>query len=565
MQMMLAYSSGAVNSSVEDPQKRPSRPSSPKLKADQIHLGRLARGGLGWQALRRPIKYRAPSERQYLVPLATVPRPDPQRKQSPRPRLANHLGLSLASTLESTLRQIPKQMQQEQILEWVSSIDANAELVEPHLPAPTPATKTGQLQRKRPLPSPPMSSGDANLNLSTPGSKRPRMDPDRTPRANNLFAPAHSDASSATSSSGHDYDYDDTESAISKRPRSTNSSPTKTTRTLAYLHAEHVIQFEAFDGTKSTRVPSALKELVDAVETDAFGQGIISRRDLELLGPDAQTDPLLSSIFSSPRFVDDTESRDQLGASLSREAVSEILKEAQEAEQMRHSEAHWNCFVHSRILRLALQSSNVNSTTDRDVSKIQISCLNATTAQIIKSFAPRTFRQRHDKRIDFCFYVDLDDAHPARPMLNHVSQESPHGCINHTDYPPLLRRPVCLSLETKRTGEDWQVALEQTSIWLAAQWACLDKLVGTSASATGLDFLPALIVQGHDWWFVAATRHLRPDGLHETILWSKVFMGSTSSARGLYQVVTTIQRLSKWCAQVYWPWFRARVLRLGDA
>ncbi|KAJ4312672.1 hypothetical protein N0V84_009816 [Fusarium piperis] len=388
-----------------------------------------------------------------------------------------------------------------------------------------------------------MSSNDG-ANPATPG-KRPRIDLDQTPRANPLLS-ARSDASSAASSSGYDVDRDDAELAAPKRPRTNNSSPTKITYTLAYLHIEHVVQYRAFDGRESASVPASLKELVASIEADAFGQGIISDYDLALLGSDASGDPLFSSIFASPRFVDHTGSRAKLGASLSKVAVSEVLAEAQECEEMRHSEANWNCFVHSRLIRLALNLSTANSNELQDTSRIRIGCLNA-----------------HDKRIDFCFYVDVPDSNPARRALDQVCRQRSHGSINHTDYPPLLRRPVCLSIETKLTGQDWQAALEQTSIWLTAQWACLDKLAGKEVVATSLEFLPALIVQGHDWWFVATTRNMRPDARYETVLWSKVFIGSTASARGVYQVVTTLQRLAKWCSETYWPWFATQVLRHG--
>ncbi|RMJ02397.1 hypothetical protein CDV36_015336 [Fusarium kuroshium] len=404
----------------------------------------------------------------------------------------------------------------------------------------------------------------SNATSTTPSGKRPRIDPNRTPRANlQLSVSGSSDANSAASSSGYDIDYDETESMASKRTRSNKPSPRKTTHTLAYLHVEHVIQYKAFDGRESASAPASLKELVASIEADAFGQGIISDHDLALLGSDALGDPLFSSVFASSRFVDRTGVRAQLGASLSKEVVCEILDEAEECEEMRHSEANWNCFVHSRLIRLALRLSSVNSDNHQDASRIRIGCLNATTAQISKPFAPHTFGRKHDKRIDFCFYIDLPDSNPASHTLNQVCHQTLHGSINHTDYAPLLRRPVCLSIETKRTGEDWQAALEQTSIWLAAQWACLDKLVGTPAVATGLDFLPALIVQGHDWFFVSTTRNRRPDWRYETILWSKVVVGSTASARGLYQVVTTIQRLAKWCSETYWPWFATQVLGHG--
>lgn len=181
----------------------------------------------------------------------------------------------LSAVLKSVSTHSTEPMQQYQILDWVSSIDVGSEPPSLSLTA----AKTHQLQRKRPLPSPSMSS--SNATSSTPSGKRPRIDPNRTPRANpQLSVSGSSDANSAASSSGYDIDYDETESMASKRTRSNKSSPTKTTHTLAYLHVEHVIQYKAFDGRESASAPASLKELVASIEADAFGQGIISDYDL---------------------------------------------------------------------------------------------------------------------------------------------------------------------------------------------------------------------------------------------------------------------------------------------
>lgn len=164
-------------------------------------------------------------------------------------------------------------MKQSQILGWVSNIHVGSEPLSSSLIT----AKTSQVERKRPLPPPSISSSDGG-DPATQG-KRLRTGPDQTPRANPLLSTS-SDASSAASSSGYDVDCDDTGSAGSKRTRTSNSSPTKITHTLVYLHIEHVIQYKAFDGRESASAPASLKELVASIEADAFGQGIISAHDL---------------------------------------------------------------------------------------------------------------------------------------------------------------------------------------------------------------------------------------------------------------------------------------------
>ena len=80
--------------------------------------------------------------------------------------------------------------------------------------------------------------------------------------------------------------------------------------------------------------------------------------------------------------------------------------------------------------------------------------------------------------------------------------------VNHTFYTPLLIRPVSVSIETKQTGEGWHMAMLQSGVWVAAQFAKLERLVidigGGGVGA--IPFLPLVVVQGHDWFFLAASR-----------------------------------------------------------
>lgn len=44
------------------------------------------------------------------------------------------------------------------------------------------------------------------------------------------------------------------------------------------------------------------------------------------------------------------------------------------------------------------------------------------------------------------------------------------------------------------------------------------------------------------------------------VLWTKQYIGSTSSILGIYQIVTALQYLAKWSVEVFWPWYRRAVL-----
>ncbi|KAK0707638.1 hypothetical protein B0H67DRAFT_495049, partial [Lasiosphaeris hirsuta] len=132
-------------------------------------------------------------------------------------------------------------------------------------------------------------------------------------------------------------------------------------------------------------------------------------------------------------------------------------------------------------------------------------------------------------------------------------------------------RPIVVTIETKTMGDAWQAARLQVGVWQMAQWRTLvalplrcpadrdqksrDKKVQDMLDE--VDFLPVIIVQGHDWWFVTSTI----EG-SKTTLWTKKLLASTSDARGIYQIVCTLQYLATWSRHTYWPWFARRILKV---
>lgn len=114
------------------------------------------------------------------------------------------------------------------------------------------------------------------------------------------------------------------------------------------------------------------------------------------------------------------------------------------------------------------------------------------------------------KMVDFALYLDSDDA--TDDALRQLAARNPSTppSWNHTCYPPLQRRPLAMSIETKLTGRDWDSAKIQMSIWVTAQLNKLELLVAQDGGGLpGLPFLPLIVIQGHEWYFLAATRSKR--------------------------------------------------------
>ncbi|KAK1992090.1 hypothetical protein LX36DRAFT_715594 [Colletotrichum falcatum] len=69
----------------------------------------------------------------------------------------------------------------------------------------------------------------------------------------------------------------------------------------------------------------------------------------------------------------------------------------------------------------------------------------------------------------------------------------------------------------------------------------------SAAAASGLVFLPGVIVQGHDWYFLAITRAAD----ERTQRWERTLMGTTQSIQGVYKVTAVLQLLGCWAQDVH--------------
>lgn len=129
--------------------------------------------------------------------------------------------------------------------------------------------------------------------------------------------------------------------------------------------------------------------------------------------------------------------------------------------------------------------------------------------------------------------------------------------VNHSWHAPLRTGPISVNIVTKLTGEGWDTAVVQLGTWVAAHFTKLEHLIHDfDGDADQMPFLPLIIVQGHDWYFLAASR----GKYGQTNIWLNEGIGSTSNALGVYQIITTIQYLARWTETVYRPWFYTNAL-----
>ncbi|KAL2802474.1 hypothetical protein BJX63DRAFT_113508 [Aspergillus granulosus] len=288
-------------------------------------------------------------------------------------------------------------------------------------------------------------------------------------------------------------------------------------------------------------LPPALSQLLREFVRCTHGIGFISNDLQAEIKEQSKQDPIFD-VFEDTMFAS------QLGPTPSFNDVTLITKEAQECQDDMQSEAGWNMIVHYPLLHKAIYGQ-------RDYKQKQlVGFTPCTTAKIILEYLRLNLQA---KMVDFCIYIEPEMDDIAFNAILSLRRVLPCYVINHTDFLPLRRSPIAISIETKRQGGAQPATAElQLGTWHAAQWNLLEDLIARSGgSFDGLSFLPAVIVEGHDWSFAATTREGQ-----KTVLWLEKKFGSTSDVVGVYKTVWGLQRLAKWASEVYWPWFRKNAL-----
>ncbi|SCO92822.1 uncharacterized protein FRV6_16950 [Fusarium oxysporum] len=363
-------------------------------------------------------------------------------------------------------------------------------------------------------------------------SQRPE-DQDATPRAKRLQLPDAESNYSLTSGS-------------SASTKSGSQSPQKQIRALR--NAEDGIDTRELSALKD---PSpSLKAFIKKMKQVAKGRGMLSPSVRDAIAGHSNED--VAELDDDFYFSSD---RDLLGHTPSLEEVTEIHQAAAECQGYDHAETTWNSWVHSPVLRLALKDPG--SSVFRQI----VGYMPCSTASILPDYLPSL---KIAKKVDFCIYIDpaYDQKHSgSSTLISSMCDRMVDGSINHTDYTPLAERPLAVSIETKKLGENWNKATLQMSVSQAAQWNLIHEITvpGTRPNEA-LDYIPGIIIQGHNWFLVITTREGK-----KTVFWNKLDLGATDTIEGIYKLVYGLQVLREWARETYWPAFRNRVSSNIDA
>ncbi|KAM4055927.1 hypothetical protein HRG_002852 [Hirsutella rhossiliensis] len=223
--------------------------------------------------------------------------------------------------------------------------------------------------------------------------------------------------------------------------------------------------------------------------------------------------------------------------------VGRIDRRAAECDMDCEGESSWNADVHAPLLDWVLR---------RDPNGLLLDFRYCTNAALIPQYKPK---EAPGKMVDFCLAIRPNKE--EQRVIDDLCRTRPDLSINHTEWGNLSKHPIAISIETKHQGGDSAVALLRMATWHSAQWRSLR--LGNSdeeRARLALQFLPGIIVQGHDWKFVATT--LGEDFMATTF--KSLSMGTTESIPDIYQLAVSLQRLKVWAEEEYWPAFKATIL-----
>ncbi|KPM34564.1 hypothetical protein AK830_g12008 [Neonectria ditissima] len=325
---------------------------------------------------------------------------------------------------------------------------------------------------------------------------------------------------------------------------------------LARLQLEDNIEYRPFDGEETP--PWKLYDLARRMKHNAAGNELLSLLDWAQILRLAADHPQLYDTLELQNGVDFSTERLRYGVLPPVATLIDICNEARKCHDKGLSDASWNEAVRYPLLKTALRHARLNSTDREKVYTVEVT--NANSAQIRQPYIPTSLGPRQEKQVDYCVYVDPGVHTPLADFLSAMGRMSSYSSINHTDYKPLANCLISLSIGTVQAGENYQTALARMARWLSAHWKRLNAL--NPLVLQDFLFLPAIIIDGHDWTFIASTQGRQFGNGYDrmTVIWNKVHIGSTDSFQGICQIVSALQRLATWTGEELFLWFYIEIL-----
>lgn len=234
-----------------------------------------------------------------------------------------------------------------------------------------------------------------------------------------------------------------------------------------------------------------------------------------------------------------------------------VLEAARECKDEDDPESAWNSEVHSRVLRIALESRESRRVWYEDLTSARIS--ERRLLPQISGFSAKS------KMVDYGIVIQPSVDSILAASIKRLCREQQIDSVNQTNANHVCFKPIAVSIETKRAAVEEDQAILQLNTWVSAHFAKLDSLIGTHApnekakaevrvKAT-MPILPLVKVQGHDWKLLIAEK--KTDSI---LIHGELVIGSTQSHLGVYQILAALRRLAQWVEDEYRPWWIREIL-----
>ncbi|UPK92542.1 hypothetical protein LCI18_003477 [Fusarium solani-melongenae] len=329
---------------------------------------------------------------------------------------------------------------------------------------------------------------------------------------------------------------------------SRRSSPTRAFPVQGY-HNNHRLDSVTMD-PDNREMPSDLANLLDDMYDFSTARCIIPDILKSEIGKQSAGDRSLRRLRNDVLYsltTDGSSPIDMTSASRLMLTARKLVRRAGQCHHLQYDEVGWNNLVHTPLLDAVFNYGDPNET------RLATFLHGAMTASVSSRFhyfpIPAT-------KVDYVLYLDAD-AEDTCTSDAIAKLEETAGSVNHTAFTPLASHPISLSIETERHGGDGRRADVQMAAWQAAQWSFLEAHAG--GAVKNLTFLPGVIVQGHEWKFVATTRKD-----NKTTLWSSHQFRITMTLVGVFQIMAGMRRLRRWSVEVFWPWYKKHALHLHE-
>jgi hypothetical protein len=228
--------------------------------------------------------------------------------------------------------------------------------------------------------------------------------------------------------------------------------------------------------------------------------------------------------------------------------VETIVEQARECNDIDDLEAGWNSHVHGPLLVAACQLSRHHA---------RVRSVNLTLARSLARLGPSDRLVATGKMIDFGIYLQVSPELRAAYKAIKPEADGQSRYFNHTNFEQIARRPLVISIETKRDGQGGSQADLQLSVWVNGHFDRLADLRKTALDPSDQTiWLPLLKVIGPIWYLLMARGDYNDLGELACItVYSRHQLGDVTTYHGFFQVFAALHELIDWTETSYRPWF----------